>query len=92
MAQVYNSMDVVYLDEKQTEIKSVDQGLAPSQRGEGSWGERLRTSMVTAASTPKVPVRAVTPRAGVSSNAAGEELDAFTVKKMFSESYVKAAK
>ena len=58
-------MEVVYLDDKTTELKAVDQGLAPSQREGGSWSERVREAMVAAATSPKVPVRTVVPRAGV---------------------------
>ena len=58
-------MEVVYLDDKTTELKAVDQGLAPSQREGGSWSERVREAMVAAATSPKVPLRTVVPRAGV---------------------------
>jgi len=52
--QVYNTMEVVYLAPRVTQIKAKDQGLIASDRIEGSWASQIQTAMSTAASTPKV--------------------------------------
>eukprot|EP00960_Hanusia_phi_P060455 764508-Hanusia_phi.AAC.3 len=50
-------MEVTCLDERATELKSVDQGLTPSQRDGSSWADRVRTAMCAAASSPAKSVR-----------------------------------
>eukprot|EP00802_Teleaulax_amphioxeia_P014415 Tamp_14480.p1 GENE.Tamp_14480~~Tamp_14480.p1 ORF type:complete len:387 (-),score=58.66 Tamp_14480:464-1600(-) len=88
--QVYNCMEVSFLDDKVTELKAVDQGLAPSQRAGASWSDKVREAMVAAASSPKVPVRAVVPRAGVTNLGTSQALSALQVKRLFREAWAKA--
>mmetsp|Transcript_7650 Transcript_7650/g.18501 ORF Transcript_7650/g.18501 Transcript_7650/m.18501 type:complete len:378 (-) Transcript_7650:199-1332(-) len=84
-SQVYNTMEVVFVDERISELKASDQGLAPSTRG--AWAEKLRTGMLDAACTQKVKVRAVVPRSGVTNQEAGSVLPTVKVKRLFADAY-----
>ena len=90
MKQVFNRMEVVFVDERASELKAADQGLAPSARG--AWAEKLRAAMADAASTQKVKVRPVAPRAGVTNLAAGAQLSTVKVKRLFADAYAGRAK
>lgn len=52
--QIFNTMEVVFLPPRVTEIKARDQGLSPSERSEGTFAAHLVLHMAAAASTPKV--------------------------------------
>ena len=52
--QFYNKAEVVYLSTRASTIKPRDQGLAPSDRSDGSWANSLHAAMAAAASTPQV--------------------------------------
>jgi len=83
LSQVYNMMDVVYLDPRTTEIKKGDQGLAPSLRTAQPFAATLREALRAAISTPQVPVKLVVPRAGVTNEGSSESLSAVEVKRKF---------
>jgi len=88
--QFYNSMEVSFLDDKATELKAGDQGLTPSARAGGAWSDRVREAMISAASSPKVPVRAVVPRAGVTNLGTSQTLSALQVKRLFRDAWAKS--